>query len=59
MIKARLHWTRLIKDGGKQGIEFYAFENDPRGLRNVAHDSTYVDTVSVLQTLLHSMCHSP
>ena len=21
MIKARLHWTRLIKDGGKQGIE--------------------------------------
>jgi len=46
-------------DGGKQGIEFYALEDDPRGLRNLAHDSTYADTVSELQALLHSMCHSP
>ena len=46
-------------DEGKQGIEFYVFENDPMGIRNLAHDSTYSDSISELQTLLHSMCHSP
>ncbi len=46
-------------DGGKQGVEFYSFADDPQGLINRADDAQFSDERAKLSELLHSMCESP
>jgi uncharacterized sulfatase len=47
-------WRYTEWDGGKQGVELYDHENDPKEHRNLAKDPKYAKTVEEMKRLLAS-----
>ena len=48
-------WHYVEWDEGKSGSMLYATEEDPHELKNLANDTTYVKTISVMKQLLAKM----
>jgi uncharacterized sulfatase len=47
-------WRYNEWDEGRQGVELYDHDRDPREQRNLANDPKYAETVAAMKRLLHS-----
>jgi len=52
-------WRYTEWDDGKQGVELYDHQNDPREFTNLANDPKYAETVVEMKRLLRAVVKAP